>query len=212
MATIVSYFANDNNYYYPIGAAGGNMTWKRLKPIELCKLSKCFFSFDRHPIRKLHRKYVFEMNQKTVIESLKRWTRWTSSCDFHFHFREWKWNLVLHYFVLYSKQQHVTRARALKHVMRVEIYWEKKHRKGILSITRSGRKIKNIMRKVIFFKCKIRYIYIGFNCKRKKVSIFLKFGPLCDQYQSWCSLFFSQTSWFTITPSCIVSPNIFQLA
>ena len=26
MATIVSCFANDNNYYYPIGAAGGNMT------------------------------------------------------------------------------------------------------------------------------------------------------------------------------------------
>ena len=26
MATIVSCFANDNNYYYPIGAAGGNIT------------------------------------------------------------------------------------------------------------------------------------------------------------------------------------------
>ena len=48
--------------------------------------------------------------------------------------------------VLYcSKQQNVTRARAPKHVMRVEIYWEKKYRKGLLSITRSGRKIKNIM-------------------------------------------------------------------
>ena len=66
MATIVSYFANDNDYYYPIGAAGGNMTWKRLKPIELCKLSKCFFSFDRHLIRKLHRKYIFEREPENV--------------------------------------------------------------------------------------------------------------------------------------------------
>ena len=66
MATIVSYFANDNNYYYPIGAAGGNMTWKGLKPIELCKLSKCFFSFDRHLIRKLHRKYIFEREPENV--------------------------------------------------------------------------------------------------------------------------------------------------
>ena len=77
---------------------------------------------------------------------------------FHFHFREWKWNLVLHYFVLYSKQQHVTRARAPKHVMRVEIYWEKKHRKGLLSITRSGRKIKNIMTPLHNFTIKITII------------------------------------------------------
>ena len=64
---------------------------------------------------------------------------------FHFHFWEWKWNSVLHHFLLFSMQQHVTRARAPKHVMRVEIYWEKKYRKGLLSITRSGKKIKNIM-------------------------------------------------------------------
>ena len=60
MATTVSCFANDNNYHYPVGSTGGNLTWKRLKPIELCKLSKCFFSFDRHLIRRLHRKYIFE--------------------------------------------------------------------------------------------------------------------------------------------------------
>ena len=44
-----------------------------------------------------------------------------------------------------SMQQHVNRARAPKHVIRVEIYWEKKYRKGLLSIRRSERKIKNIM-------------------------------------------------------------------
>ena len=69
---------------------------------------------------------------------------------FHFHFREWKWNLVLHYFVLYSKQQHVNRAWAPKHVMRVAIHWEKKYRKGLLSTKRSERKVKNIMIVFIF--------------------------------------------------------------
>ena len=87
----------------------------------------------------------FESPRRGSIFSLRRSSHVSFCPKFHFYFCEWQWNLVLHHFVLISMQQHVNRARAPKHVMRVEIYWEKKYRKGLLSITRSGRKIKNIM-------------------------------------------------------------------
>ena len=86
-----------------------------------------------------------ESPRRGSIFSLRRSSHLSFCPKFHFYFCQWQWNLVLHHFVLISMQQHVNRARAPKHVMRVEIYWEKKYRKGFLSIKRSARKIKNIM-------------------------------------------------------------------
>ena len=91
-----------------------------------------------------------ESPRRGSIFSLQRSSHVSFCPKFHFYFCEWQWNLVLHHFVLISMQQHVNRARAPKHVMRVEIYWEKNYRKGLLSIKRSGGKLKNIMIIMVF--------------------------------------------------------------
>ena len=110
-----------------------------------------------------------EPPRRGSIFSLRRSSHVSFCPKFHFYFCEWQWNLVLHHFVLISMQQHVNRARAPKHVMRVEIYWEKNYRKGLLSIKRSGGKLKNIMIQLFFLRKNAKVIVfawwkVGLGC------------------------------------------------
>ena len=57
----------------------------------------------------------------------------------------WKWNSALHLLFLYSMQQHVTRAWAPKHVLRVENKFREKWEVLVVVWKEIWEKIKNVM-------------------------------------------------------------------